>query len=119
MSDKSLEGLLRSWLQQYEMATEGLPIQAGHDKSFVVGEIDNGDVEFLRALAVQLGALERQAFIIADGNAEWREENELLHARIEALEAALREIDRLTEDYPDHYLGQIARATLTPEDTDD
>ena len=42
-----------------------------------------------------------------------------LAEQVGARETALREIDRLTEDYPDHYLGQIARATLTPEDTDD
>ncbi|KKK61588.1 hypothetical protein LCGC14_3012840 [marine sediment metagenome] len=41
-----------------------------------------------------------------------------LAEQVGAREAALREIDRLTEDYPDHYLGQIARAALTPEDTD-
>ena len=107
MSDKSLEELL-----------------LGTAKTISPGVVRSK----LDTLAVQVGALERQAFIIADGNAEWREENELLHARIEALEAALREIEAETRIKRKTWyvrvealrnIMQKAHATLNPGDTDE
>ncbi len=67
MSDKSLAERFQKWLQKYARAMEGLPIQAGHDKSFIVGEISNGDVEFLRALADQV----EEALKLGTDMADW------------------------------------------------